>query len=176
MSVNSVQNGVYCDSNTVSADPPYEKIQEAAEVLVSLHNLVEVSKLDCSPKIKRRKVKKSQEIAKTSAVSQQLLFCFKCGVDEEHTSYMRPGPMGCGTLCNGCGLKWRKHSLISKSTEYANAQFQQCYSQPKAEQSSAFQFYCKRCKRNQPAIWRKSAQHKRVARCSQCLTLRSNQK
>jgi len=34
--------------------------------------------------------------------------CQHCGVDENNTSQMRPGPAGRSTLCNTCGMTWAK--------------------------------------------------------------------
>ncbi|PKA52951.1 Protein FAR1-like sequence 5 [Apostasia shenzhenica] len=44
-------------------------------------------------------------------VAEELRRCTRCGVGAKSTPHMRRGPEGPRTLCNACGLAWRKRSL-----------------------------------------------------------------
>lgn len=37
--------------------------------------------------------------------------CIRCSVTAKKTPMMRKGPDGCRSLCNACGLKWRRHGI-----------------------------------------------------------------
>lgn len=51
--------------------------------------------------------------------SEDLRMCIHCGVGSKSTPHMRRGPEGPRTLCNACGLAWRKKTL--KRTIYLDS-------------------------------------------------------
>ncbi|KAF3323460.1 protein FAR1-RELATED SEQUENCE 5-like protein [Carex littledalei] len=39
--------------------------------------------------------------------------CLRCGITQIGTPHMRRGPDGPRTLCNACGIAWRKDSPVA---------------------------------------------------------------